>query len=108
MAADVAFLISETYTKDELLQNIATYTERQIFVYEKSVSRSEWSIARQSGHKPSMVLYTPRVNYNGEMLLRYHNKVYSIYRVYESDSEAELYCELREGNLNVEIENGED
>lgn len=98
-----AYLIKTSHVQN----NIGTWeentTEIKIFVSEKSMSRSEWYSAGQSGFKPEILLVTPYINYSGEETIRYNNKLYSIYRTYirENSDNIELYLSEKVGN-NVE------
>lgn len=98
-----AYLISSTYTEDELSQKIRTTTKREIMCSVKSTSKSEFFEAGSFGLKSAMVIVTPYVNYEGEDLIEYNGEVYSIYRTYRvpDDEDIELYLEQRSGDNGI-------
>lgn len=95
---DIAVLITEgTPTYDAEGNEIQTRTERQVFVREESVSRSEFYNAAQAGLRPEVILILSEyIDYNGERLVKYHNKEYSIIRTYRAPDENELELTLEE------------
>ena len=63
----VATLRSTTYTQDSALNQVPVYTDREVFVKPRSVSRSDFYQAAQSGLKPSIVLVISTAeDYQGE------------------------------------------
>lgn len=80
-------LIAETYTKDELLQDVPVETERLLFCQRRSASRREWEASGQQGLKPEyeITLFAPE--YQGEKiaaLLLYDSwERFAVYRTYE-------------------------
>ena len=97
----VLTLLSETYSTDDLLQQIPTETERPCVATVKSISRAEWVAAGHNNLKPSFVAVTAAVNYHGEKKARLGSTVYSIYRTYYDDKtdEIELYLEEQAGTV---------
>ena len=100
---NVATLISRTYKEDEIGQSVLdleTFTD--IFVMEKSLSKSEFFEAGQAGLNAELVLITPCVNYEGQQYVLYNKKEYGIYRTYKTnDSDMiELYLEQKAGVTN--------
>lgn len=96
----VAKLIRQKYTKDELDQYIPSgVNEREIFVTQESVTRSEWGTAGRNGYKPEIVLKTAKINYEGESEVEYENEKYSVYRTYSAPNsdEIELYLQKKVG-----------
>ncbi|WP_163102256.1 phage head closure protein [Peribacillus alkalitolerans] len=95
---DVCFLISVSYTEDELGQPIETETERQVFGSKLSISRAEFSAAGQLGHKPLILLIIDSDEYDKENSLKYENQNYRIYKDFmRTDGFTELYCEVKSG-----------
>lgn len=95
---DVCFLISTTITKDELLQEIKTDVERQVFCDRLSVGQKEFAVSMQNNLKPEMTIVMDHDEYDYESKLRYRDKSYSIYRTFvRDDGDIELYCEVRVG-----------
>lgn len=89
-------LVSNNYDIDEIGQRIPVEKYRTIPAVEDSVSRNEWSAAGQNGIKAEKVVYTSKVNYEGEEIAIIDNVRYIIYRTYDgrrnsSEDEIELY-----------------
>jgi SPP1 family predicted phage head-tail adaptor len=71
---------------------------RLVFCEKKSVPQSEFFQAGQSGIKASCVLVINLFDYQEETKVKYHEKIYHIYRTFErQDERIELYCEVRAG-----------
>lgn len=64
--------------------------EVEVFVRETSVARSEFYAAMQSGVSISLVLLTAAINYDGERLLRYQDRLYRVVRTYRADNSDEI------------------
>ena len=99
----VAILIKQTIAKDALNQYVpSSDSEREIFVEEKSITRSEWATAGKNGYNPDILLTTARVNYCGESEVKYNGTRYSIYRTYcpPNSDDIELYLEKKAGVQN--------
>lgn len=92
-------LISETFSKNEYGEEIATKTSRQIFATVQSVDRSEWFKAAQNDLQPSFVVITPSVNYNAEKIVEIDGVEYAVYRTFlQNNSDLiEIYCEQKAG-----------
>jgi len=91
-------LISVTYSKDNIGQQIKDYTYRKIYAKQKSIPQSEFFSAGQTDIKPSTVFIIRTGEYKGETMLLYNGVKYSIYRVYDTKNEmTEVYCEVRKG-----------
>ena len=96
---DLIVLIQETYTQNSFSGQVPAETETSVWASIRSATRSEWEAAGQNGINPSIVIRTPRVNYNGEKTVEVGGQRYGIYRTYfpaDSD-EIELYCEEKVG-----------
>lgn len=97
---DVLFLISVEKTVDDNGVERETRTSRQIFCRKQSVTRTEFFAGGRSGLNPAFVFTVFRGDYNGETLIEYDGKTYSVYRTYQPDSDyMELYVQ-REGGSN--------
>lgn len=94
------YLISETYEKDELGQDIPTETKSEaIPCHTRGISGKEFHNAGQHGIKADVLIITQAVNYHGEEIAEFEGNRYGIYRHYprmDSD-EVELYCEWKGG-----------
>lgn len=96
---DVIELITTAITEDDLKQQIATPSYRQIFAEEKPIHSNEFFEAGQRGIKPRAMYEVYTMEYQGEEQLRVANTVYHIYRTYKNTKtgKTELYCEVRLG-----------
>ncbi|UTI42104.1 hypothetical protein [Niallia sp. RD1] len=95
---DICELISTTSVKGELNQPVFTEIPRQIFCSVMSISRAEFFSAGQSSLKPQIMLIVDSDEYDGEKLVKYSNKKYSVYRHFlRVDGFTELYCEVKAG-----------
>lgn len=91
----VANLIQRLYEKNEIGVMVPNEKMAEIFVREKSITRSEWNSAGVKGLNPAFVLVTDAVNYNNEDAIEYNGSRYNIYRTFRNSDtdEIELYCE---------------
>lgn len=95
---DVCLLLSSTIIVDDLLQEIETPVERQVFCDRLSVGQKEFSVTMQNGLKAEMTIVMDHDEFDRETKLKYRDKVYSIYRTFvRGDGDIELYCEVRVG-----------
>lgn len=95
-----AYLIKRDMVQDEIGQFIpGGETRLEIFVTEKSVTRSEFFNAGSTGLRPDYVFETAAINYNNESEIEYNGIVYSIYRTFKaSDGDMiELYVTKKAG-----------
>lgn len=93
----VAKLITETYEVNGYGQEIASKTEREIFVTVNSVTRTEFFSAGRQNINPELVLTTPAINYEGEEVIEYEERRYSIYRTFTNGEMIELYAQFKVG-----------
>lgn len=95
-------LISQSYTKDALLQLVPTETERTVFANVRSTSRSEWTAAGQQGLNPEYELTMFGPDYQGETIVAVQEgdgwPRFSVYRTYKGrNDELTLYVERKAG-----------
>lgn len=103
--SEVLTLIATSYEPDLLGIPKETVTERDVFCYVESVSRSEFHEAGRNGIKPSLMFKVFAGDYNGEQTVRYKGMAYTVYRSYESGgNNIELYVQ-RKGGTNVKNTN---
>lgn len=106
MDRSIAFyLVSDTYTKDAIGQQVATRTRRMVYGRINSVSRAEWSAAGEAGIKPEYQLTMFGHDYQGEktveMDVNGETQVFGVYRTYQTTSDdLELYLEWKVGESN--------
>lgn len=94
-----AYLISQTYIKDQIGQNIPVEVENEVLCHIESVGQNEFFSAGQSGINSDLKIVTQAVNYNNEEIIEYNGERYGIYRTYRKNNsdEIELYCEMKGG-----------
>jgi SPP1 family predicted phage head-tail adaptor len=80
-------LIGETYTEDEIGNQIPVETETVILCGLKSVSRSEFYNAAVSDLKPERVFMIHPYEYNGEKKVEFEGERYRVIRTYQKDTE---------------------
>ena len=95
---DVCFLMSTSIIVDELLQQIEVTLPELVYCSKLSVGQKEFSVTMQKGLKAEMTIIMNHDEYDGEKVLEYNRKKYSIYRTFvRDDGNIELYCEVRVG-----------
>ncbi len=90
-----------TPTYDEYGNEVQTVTETAVYVQPRGVYQSEFYNAAQLGLKPSVTLYiTNKADYDGQKVLDYEGKEYSVIRVDWSAQRdgISLVCEERVNN----------
>ena len=90
-----------TPTYDEYGNEVQTITETTVYVQPRGVYQSEFYNAAQLGLKPSLTLYiTNKADYDGQKVLEYEGKEYSVIRVDWSAQRdgISLVCEERVNN----------
>lgn len=98
---DVCFLLSSTVIYDELMQEVEILLPELVYCSKLSIGQGEFSIATQNGLKAQFTLVIDYDEYDGEKLVEYNQKKYSIYRTFvRKDGYIELYCEERVGYEN--------
>lgn len=71
-----------TPTYDAYGNEVPTITETTVYVQPRGVYQSEFYNAAQLGLKPSVALYiTNKADYDGQKVLEYQGKEYSVIRV---------------------------
>lgn len=97
--SDVAYLVTESYTQNDYGVMEKTTTTTQVFVNVTSVTSQEWFEGGRNGLNPQFRFTMFSHDYNGETIIEFNDKQYTIYRTYNrSVDEVELYTELRKGN----------
>lgn len=96
MYEDVAYLEKAKEAQDEYGNIVQEYEPRQVYVLERSVTRSEFYEAATAGLKPSIVLVlSNRADYNGEKRVEYKGIGYDVVRTYTTGDAIELTLEER-------------
>ena len=97
--SDVVSLLKASYTQDADGVWQPTLTSRDVFCQVDSVTRSEFFEAGRNGLNPEFRITMFRFDYDGEDLVRYNSKTYSVYRTYNNrNDELELYVERTGGD----------
>ena len=92
------YLIHADREQDALGQWIEEITERPVYGQVSSVSAAEFFAGGQNGFKPELRLTMFAPDYEGEEVLEYDGRLYSIYRTYLARTDViELYVERRTG-----------
>lgn len=97
------YLVSETYTVDEIGQHIARPVERKVYASVDSVTRAEWSAAGEQGIRPEYRLTMFAPDYRGEKVVKMavggSSQMFGVYRTFRGKNETlELYVEHKVGN----------
>ena len=92
-------LVKKTYSFNEILEQVETETQTEVFASLRSVSRQEFAAAGQLGLYPEFMAVTNAVNYSGEKVAIVNDERFAIYRTFRpNDSdEIELYCQREVG-----------
>lgn len=87
-------LISETYTEDEIGNQIPIEKRTNILCNISSIGRNEFYNAANSGLKPSLIFTIHTYEYNNESLVEFENVRYKVIKTYSKGiEEVELTCE---------------
>lgn len=99
MARDhVVTLISISYSKDALEQQVPTETGREVFCQQHSISQSEFFDAGRNGLHPQHKLTVFEGDYQGETVAELDGVRYSIYRTFQGKGDfIELYLGRKAG-----------
>lgn len=96
--SEVVTLISVTNEKNAYGIESGTESRRDVFVNVQSVTRQEFFDAGQAGLQPQYVFVMFGPDYEGEKVVEYKGRRYSVYRTYaRRDDNLELYVEERAG-----------
>lgn len=92
-------LVKKTYSFNDILEQVETETQTEVFASLRSVSRQEFAAAEQIGLSPEFMALTNAVNYSGEKVAIVNGERFAIYRTFRpNDSdEIELYCRREVG-----------
>ena len=96
--SNVITLVATTRTQDDYGRWVAEETKRDVFCQVDSVARSEFFDAGRNGLNPEFRFRVFFGDYNGEQLVIYDGKYYSVYRTFHGKTdEIELYVERKGG-----------
>lgn len=96
---DVVTLLKSWFEKDDIGQQVAKETKREVFCNVDSASRTEWRDAGMVGLRAERRVTMPLCNYCGEEIVEIHGTRYTVYRGYirKGGDEIELHLERRSG-----------
>ena len=95
---NICYLIAQTFTDDDIGQQIPTETEIMCFCAELAVASSEFRNAGLDNIKSEKSLLIDSESYNDELVAKYNNVRYVIYRNYpRTDGMTELYLTKKAG-----------
>ena len=90
----VLFLINETFTQDEIGQQIPIQTSTEVFAQVESVSGTEWHNAGRNDIRPAYKFTMFVYDYNNEKIVIYDGIRYEVYRTYiKKNDYIELYVQ---------------
>lgn len=97
-----AILKKETgRTLDDYGNQIITYTDREVYVYPRSVYRAEFYAAAQAGLHPSITLTMTNIaDYEGEKIVEFDGKLYDVIRTDWNGSRDRVNLVLEERTRN--------
>lgn len=96
--ADILILISQEIDIDEYGNEEATETETAVFCEVGSITQSEFFASADTELQPEFRFSIFFGDYNGQDIVEYQGKRYSVYRTYRSGDYMELYVERKIGN----------
>lgn len=98
--SDIVNLYADRIYYDDYGVARKTRTARQVFCKVDSVTRAEFFDAGRSGLNPEYRITMFFGDYNGETVVGYKGRTYSVYRTYQAKTDIiELYVE-RQGGTN--------
>lgn len=98
--SDIVNLYADTITYDAYGVARKTRTAREVFCKVDSVTRAEFFEAGRQGLNPEYRITMFYGDYNGEAVLGYKGRLFSVYRTYQAKTDIiELYVE-RQGGTN--------
>ena len=96
--SDIITLYADTVTYDDYGVAVKTRTSRDVFCKVDSVTRAEFFEAGRSGLNPEYRITMFFGDYEGETIVGYNGRNYSVYRTYQAKTDIiELYVERRAG-----------
>ena len=94
----VLTLITQTYMKDAIDQQVPAETRREVFCNITGVSAAEFFEAGRAGIRPEYRVTIFAFDYNGESIVELEGVRYGVYRTYlKSGEDIELYLERKAG-----------
>lgn len=82
MWRDVAYLISNTESVNEVGDVVFADTQKEVFCNIKSISQKEFYQAQSTGFQPEIKIEMMHIDYSGEKTITVNTKKYNIIRTY--------------------------
>ena len=96
--SSTATLIAQSYTQDEIGQNVPTESTTDVFCSIESIGQREWADAARQGFNPECRVTMNRWEYHNEQIVEIDGVRLSVYRTYVGRNETiELYLERQVG-----------
>lgn len=107
--SDIITLYADSISYNDYGVAVKTRTGREVFCKVDSVTRSEFFEAGKAGLKPEYRMTMFFGDYQGETIVGYNGRYYSVYRTFMAKTDIiELYVERKTGTDGTEVEpNGE-
>lgn len=97
--SSVIYLISETFTQNNIGVLVPTESRRMVYANVTSVSADEWFEGGRNGLNPDLRFRMFKFEYHGEEIIEYKGQRYAVYRTYEARNDIlELYVERKQGD----------
>lgn len=108
--SDVVTLYADTVSFDDYGVARTVRTGKEVFCKVDSVTRSEFFEAGRNGLNPEYRISMFFGDYNGENIIGYKGRMYSVYRTYQATTDIlEVYVERKGGtNFQTGESNGEE
>lgn len=101
--SDIVNLYTTVVTYDDYGVGKKTQTAKQVFCKVESVTRAEYFEAGRQGLNPEFRITMFYGDYDGETVVGYKGRLYSVYRTFQSKTDTiELYVERQGGTDGVE------
>lgn len=96
--SDIITLYADQISYDDYGVAVKTRTGREVYCKVDSVTRSEFFEAGKAGLRPEYRMSMFFGDYNGETIVGYNGRMYSVYRTYMAKTDIiELYVERKTG-----------
>jgi SPP1 family predicted phage head-tail adaptor len=99
----VISLVTLTYTKDELQQQVSVATSREVFANEFTLSAAEFYEAGRAGMKPEREFEIRAEDYEDEALAEVGGVAYQVVRTIRKGQWVRLVLERKVGNTSGDL-----
>lgn len=89
--SEIIYLISSEIIEDAIGNNVSSNaTEKKIYAKKQSVKTNEFYNATMNGLTPSCEFVIKRLNYSGEMMLKWNNEIYEVIRTVDPKNKYDI------------------